>query len=241
MQYSAEPINFGIYIMFKTDSSVIPYSRQELMNEKKASRPGWITIILILVVGILLIAGCTTNAPSGGSGLTPQDTGRTQPPTASVTPAVTLDRPAPGSVKAVDFNLMIPLLPDAPVGWTAKDPEGIAIPGQDGSWTIASRSYSSGENKRAEVSIMDSAYYEVGAWGGWASQTEMMTTDGYIKSGSVAGFPSWESYDKNARNYQTWVGLDNRFMVTVSVDNSEKSDLDSFVSSINYRGITALE
>lgn len=210
------------------------------MHEKKASRPGRVTIILILVVGVFLIAGCTTNAPSEGGDLTPQDTGRIQTPTASA-PVVTLDRPAPGSVKAVDFDRLIALLPDAPVGWTANDPEGTAIPGQDGSWTIATRRYSGGENKRAEVSIMDSAYYEVGAWGGWASQTGMTTADGYIHSGSVAGFPSWESYDKNSGNYQTWVGLDNRFMVTVSVDNGEKSDLDSFVSSIHYQGITALE
>jgi hypothetical protein len=188
-----------------------------------------------------MIAGCTTSSTSSRSGSSPQEISETQPPSPSITNTVTLNRSASGSVKAVDFNLLIPLLPDAPMGWTAKDPEGIAIPEQDGSWTIASRSYSSGENKLAEVNIMDSAYYDVGPWSGWTSQTETTTKDGYIKSGTIARYPSWESYDNSTKNYQTWVGLNNRFMVTVSIDNGEKSDLESFVNSINYQGIAALK
>jgi hypothetical protein len=117
----------------------------------------------------------------------------------------------------------------------------MAMPEQDGSWTIASRSYSSGANKQAEVSIMDSAYYDVAGWGGWASLSETTTSDGYVKTGTVAGFPSWESYDKNSNSYDTWVGLNNRYLVTVTITNGEKSDLDSFVNSINYQGIAALK
>jgi hypothetical protein len=88
---------------------------------------------------------------------------------------------------------------------------------------------------------MDSAYYAVGGWEMWGRQYEMTTTDGYYKTGSVAGFPSWETYDKNSKNYGTWVGLNNRFMVTVTIDNGEKADLDLFVNSINYQGIAALK
>jgi len=36
---------------------------------------------------------------------------------------------------------------------------------------------------------------------------------GILKTGTVAGFPSWESYDKNSKSYGTWVDLNNRFMV----------------------------
>ena len=211
------------------------------MKERTISHAGWIIIIVIMIISASVIAGCMTNAPSGGSGPGPQDTKGTPSPTTPFVPTVTLNRPAPGSVKAVDFNLLIPLLPNAPAGWTAIDPEGITIPEQDGSWTIASRSYSSGANKLAEVSIMDSAYYDVGAWGGWESLTEMTTTDGYVKNGAVAGFPSWESYDKSSKSYDSWIGLNNRYMVTVVINNGQKSDLDLFVNSINYQGITALK
>jgi len=211
------------------------------MNDRTLSHIGWIIIIVIMIITTSTIAGCMTNVPSGSSVPQPQNTKVTTTPTTPAVPTVTLNRPAPGSVKAVDFNLLIPLLPNAPAGWAAVDPEGIAIPEQDGSWTIASRSYSNGANKQAEVSVMDSAYYNVGGWEGWASLIETTSNDGYVKTGTVAGFPSWESYDKNDRSYVAWIGLNNRYMVTVTITNGEKSDLDLFVNSINYPGIAALK
>lgn len=49
-----------------------------------------------------------------------------------------------------------------------------------------------------------------------------------------------EYFDKPA-SYGTWVGVNERFMVFVSVDDGSKSDLDSFVNAINYGGIAALK
>jgi hypothetical protein len=204
------------------------------MDEIRVSRIGWITIIVIMIVGFCIITGCMTNAPSGGTSPGQQTTG-------TPTPVVTTTRPAPGSVKAVDFNLLIPFLPDAPAGWTAEDPDGMTMTFENGSWTTASRSYSSGDDKHATVSIMDSAYYAVGGWEMWGQKYEMTTTEGYFKTGVVAGFPSWESYDKSSKNYGTLVGLNNRFMVSVTIDNGQKSDLDLFINSINYQGIAALK
>jgi hypothetical protein len=228
-------IQFGIYISFDTRSGIIPRVRWESMHERTVFRISWITIVVIIIVCACSITGCMTNAPSGGSGPGQQGTPGT------TAPAVTATRPAPGSVKAIDFNLLIPFLPNAPAGWTAEDPDGMTMNYQDGSWTTATRSYSRGDDKQATVSIMDSAYYAVGAWEMWGRQYEMTTTDGYYKTGTVAGFPSWETYSKNSKNYGTWVGLNNRFMVTVTIDNGEKADLDLFVNSINYRGIAALK
>jgi len=210
------------------------------MIERRVSRSGWITIVVIMVVGASVIAGCMTNAPQGGSGPGQQGTQGTTAPTV-ITPSITSTRPAPGSVTAVDFNLLIPFLPNAPTGWTADDPQGETMNETAEVWTTASRTYSLGENKQASVSIMDSAYYVVDAWDGWGSQQETATADGYDKAGTVAGFPSWESYDNTSQSYETWVGLHDRFMVTVSIDNGEKSDLDLFVNSINYQGIAALK
>jgi len=205
------------------------------MDQRTLSCIGWITLVGILIVGVSGIAGCMTNAPSGGSGPVQQGTPGTTPS------AVTATRPAPGSVKAVDFTLLIPFLPDAPSGWTAEDPDGMTMNFENGSWTTASRSYSSGDDKQATVSIMDSAYYAVGGWEMWGSQYEMTTTEGYFKTGTVAGFPSWESYDKSSKNYGTLVGLNNRFMVSVTIDNGAKADLELFLNSINYQGIAALK
>lgn len=205
------------------------------MNQRTMSCLSWITFVVILIVGASIVAGCMTNSPSGGSDPVQQST---QGPTS---PAVTVTRPAPGSVKAVDFNLLIPFLPDAPAGWTAEDPSGMTMTHEEGSWTTASRSYSRGEDKQATVSIMDSAYYAVGGWEMWGRQYEMTTTEGYYKTGIVAGFPSWETYSKSSKSYGTLVGLNNRFMVSVTIDNGEKADLDLFLNSINYPAIASLK
>lgn len=197
-----------------------------------------------MLVGASVIAGCISNPPSVGSGPNQKGTQEITAPATPTAPTVTLNRPAPGSVKAVDYNLLIPLLPNAPAGWTAGDPGGMNILDQDVLWAIATRSYSSGANKEAEVSISDSAYYNVGAWTDWASLSETniaTSADGYLKSGTVAGFPSWESYDNSSNSYNTLVGLNNRFMVAVSIQNGDKTDLDSFVNSMNYPGIATLK
>lgn len=214
----------------RPDLRIIPSVRWETMNKRTVFRISWIAIIVIMIVCTCSITGCMTNLPSGGSGSGQQGTAPT-----------TTARPAPGSVKAIDFNLLIPFLPNAPAGWTAEDPDGMTMTFQEGSYTTASRSYSSGDEKRATVSIMDSAYYAVGGWEMWGRQFEMTTTDGYLKTGTVAGFPSWETYDKNSKSYGTMVGLNNRFMVSVTIDNGEKAELDLFLNSINFQGIAALK
>jgi hypothetical protein len=88
---------------------------------------------------------------------------------------------------------------------------------------------------------MDSACYGVGGMEMWGRQYEMTTTEGYYKTGIVAGFPSWETYSKSSKSYGTLVGLNNRFMVSVTIDNGEKADLDLFLNSINYPAIAALK
>jgi hypothetical protein len=226
------------------------------MHERTLFHLRWITIVVIMIAVFSIIAGCASTAPSGGSApaqqatlvTTPETTapnqevtGETAVPLQTLAPMVTVNRPAAGSVKAVDWNLLKPFLPNAPAGWTAQDPDGSNIADLDTSWSIASRSYSGGADRQADVGLMDSAYYDVGAWTGWAGLSAATTADGYVKTGTVAGFPSWESYDTSSNSYDTWVNLDNRFMVTVSITNGSKADLDSFVNSINYAGIAALK
>jgi len=172
----------------------------------------------------------------------PNDSGPDQEvtvfPETTVT-AVIATRPGAGSVTALDFNRFFPFLPEAPEGWTADNPWGDTL-NDTVMWTFASRSYS-GENKEGIVNIIDSAYYEIGPFEDWAGRQEMTTSDGYYKTGTVAGFPSRESYDNRSNTYETSVILNDRFMVIVTMNGGEKSDLDLFVNSIDYRGIAALK
>jgi hypothetical protein len=135
---------------------------------------------------------------------------------------------------------MLPLLPNAPAGWTAEDPQGMTMTMQEGTYSFATREYTSGD-KRATVMIWDTAYYDVGGWETWKTGYSWETTDGYWRSTTISGYPAWESYSKQSNDYGAWVGVNQRFSVMITVDAGSKADLDAFVNAINYQGIAALK
>lgn len=188
---------------------------------------------LIVALGICLCmtAGCTSNS----SDTTTPDASSAASPTAGAT----VSGAAKGSVTAVPFATLISFLPDAPAGWTAEDPVGASLVIEDGQWSWASRGYTK-DDVSAMVLIQDSAYYDVGYWESWDTLVAFETTEGYYKQGKVGGYPSWEVFTKPA-SYATWVGLNERFMVYVSVDEGAKQDLDAFVNAVNYGSIAALK
>lgn len=176
--------------------------------------------MLLVALGICLCmtAGCTSDSSDT---TTPEAT--TPPASGTASGTTASGAAAKGSATAVPFATLITYLPDAPAGWTAEEPFGATWTVEDGQWTWAFRDYSK-DDARATIVIQDSAYYDVG----------------YYKQGRVSGHPSWEYFNKPA-SYGTWVGVNERFMVYVSVEDGSKSDLDSFVNAINYGGIAALE
>lgn len=210
------------------------------MRTKDAKKIAWVLLLGFALLMTCSIAGCSAppQQPPGGAGQTQGGPIGAQQTTTAVT-----TRPAPGSVNAVDFNTLIPLLPTVPAGWTADDPTGMTNQYQGGSWSMAMREYTNvaNDNIRATVTIMDSAYYDVGAWGAWGTYQEIQSTEGYWKSGTVGGYPSWETYDKKGNSYGTWIGINQRFMIIVTLDGGSKGDLDTFVHAVNYQGIANLK
>ncbi|MBP7409938.1 hypothetical protein [Methanoculleus sp. 10] len=188
---------------------------------------------LIVALGICLCmtAGCT----SGSSDTTTPETTTA----ATTAPATGVSGAARGSVSAVPFATLISFLPAAPAGWTADEPAGVTAMVEDGQWTWASREYTR-DDARAAVVIQDSAYYDVGYWESWDSLVSFETTEGYYKQKKVGGHPAWEIFSK-PDTYGTWVGVNERFMVYVSVDGGSKQDLDAFVNAVNYGGIANLK
>jgi hypothetical protein len=218
------------------------------MVQRRLLRNEWIVLLAVLAIGACMIAGCsqpsdqgTTTTTTVTGTATPAGTGTTTPagtatPVGTTIPAT---RPAPGSVQAIDFNLMLPFLPNAPAGWTAEDPQGATLTTQEGAYSFASREYTSGD-KRATITIWDSAYFNIGGWDLWTANYQYSSTDGYWRTGTVGGYPSWESYDKSSNAYSTWVGVNQRFSVLTNVDDGSKADLDTFVNAVNYAGVAAL-
>ena len=180
---------------------------------------------MVLGIFLCMTAGCTSSS---------SDT--TTPAPAAGT---TVSGAARENVTAVPFETLIPFLPAAPAGWTAEEPAGITMAVEDGQWTWATRDYTKGD-ARAAIVIQDSAYYNVGQWQMWNTFTSIETTEGYYKSKTIGGHPAWEVFSK-PDSYGTWVGVNERFMVYVSVDGGSKQDIDAFVNAINYGGIANLK
>jgi len=191
---------------------------------------------LLVMLGIcMLAAGCTTDT-------TPAETtpyGTTAVATTAPAASTTVSGAARGSVTAVPFATLISYLPGAPAGWTADEPAGATWTVEDGQWTWATREYAKGDAV-AVVQIQDSAYYDVGSWKSWDSLVAFETTEGYYRSGTVGGYPSWEYFAKPA-SYGAWIGVHERFMVYISVEDGSKQDLDAFVNAINYGGLANLK
>lgn len=196
---------------------------------------------LLLVLGICLLAAGCTSPPSDTTPETTYGTSATGTAVATTTPAAgtAVSGAAAGSVSAVPFATLITCLPGVPAGWTAEEPAGFTMTDQDSQWTWASREYTKGDAV-ATVLLQDSAYYDVGYWESWDSMVSFESTEGYYRSGTVSGHPAWEVFSKPA-SYGTWVGVNDRFMVYVSVEDGTKQDLDLFVNAVNYGSLANLK
>src|SRR6202022_1200215 len=95
---------------------------------------------------------------------------------------------------------LIPILPEAPAGWTAEKAEGSSDDVGGFKITNVHRDYRKGEGTDAPtvaISILDSVAnpnYVQGATAGWNQNSE--TAEGYSKSVTIDGNPGFEAYEK---------------------------------------------
>lgn len=180
----------------------------------------------ILTVGAVLIIGCGT-APD-------------EPPPEVVTSPEEA-RPEPGTVPAVHFSELIKFLPDAPSGWVGEEPDGMTMTFDEWTWSTADRRYTEpATDAYAFITIIDGAYLPVGPWIMWKGFFEYETVDGYLKSVSFKGFPAWEEHTK-PDHYALHVGINERFVVSISVSGSDRETLYAFAGRVDFQGIAALK
>src|SRR5438067_5407087 len=93
----------------------------------------------------------------------------------------------------VDYAKLLPILPEAPPGWTADKPEGSTSDVGGFKLTNVHRDYKKGEGDNAptaSISILDSAAnpeYAAATTAAWNYNSQ--TTEGYSKSVTVDGYP----------------------------------------------------
>jgi hypothetical protein len=101
----------------------------------------------------------------------------------------------------VDYKKLIPILPDAPTGWTAETPEGSNEEVGGFKITNVHRDYHKGEGAdapTASISILDSVAnpdYVTATTAAWNETSS--TAEGYSKSVTIDGNPGFEAVENN--------------------------------------------
>ncbi len=98
----------------------------------------------------------------------------------------------------VGFQKLVPLLPDAPAGWTAEKPDGTTMNTPQMQTTNVSRTYRKG-NESLRLQIIDGMSPALAGIAVLASTSEE-STNGYRKpytTGGVIGYEQWSSQSKS--------------------------------------------
>jgi len=190
-------------------------------------------LLIFVIIALVLLSGCTEKNTDQ---IQPEKTTNEKQSTPS-----TAQKPEPGSVQTVHFSKLIEFLPAVPTDWTANEPQGFMYTVESSSWSQATREYAKGDNIDANVGIMDSAYYDVGWFSAWEGIYNFESNEGYAKTTTIKGYPSFEIYTKSSNEYVLYVNVKDRFMIYMTVRGADKDTLNNFANSINYDAISALK
>ncbi|HEY4257646.1 MAG: hypothetical protein ACREFF_05715 [Candidatus Udaeobacter sp.] len=146
---------------------------------------------------------------------------------------------------AVDYQKLLPILPQPPQGWTADKPEGSTEDMGGFRITNAHRDYHKGEGENAPtaaISILDSVAnpdYVSATTAAWNSNSE--TNEGYGKSVTIDGNPGFEAFEKESKHATLWVMIANRFFVQVELQNQDPKELQDWIKRIDLKKLAAIK
>jgi hypothetical protein len=146
---------------------------------------------------------------------------------------------------AVDYQKLLPILPQPPQGWTADKPEGSTEDMGGFRITNAHRDYHKGDGENAPtaaISILDSVAnpdYVSATTAAWNSNSE--TNEGYGKSVTIDGNPGFEAFEKESKHATLWVMIANRFFVQVELQNQDSKELQDWIKRIDLKKLAAIK
>lgn len=145
----------------------------------------------------------------------------------------------------VDFQKLLPLLPDAPGGWTAEKPEGSTTDAGSTKITTVHRDYKKGDADNVpttSISILDSAANPdvvSATTAGWnITQT---STDGYTKSLNIDGQPGFETYENDGKHGSLWVLVAKRYLLQVETQAQDSKELQEWLKRIDLKKLAAVK
>lgn len=146
---------------------------------------------------------------------------------------------------AVDYQKLLPILPEPPSGWTADKPEGSTEDVGGFKITNVHRDYRKGEGEKAPstaISILDSVAnpdYVTATTAAWKEPSE--TADGYGKSVTIDDNPGREDYDKLQKHASLWVIIADRYFVQIELQNQEPGELQGWIKRVDLKKLAAVK
>jgi hypothetical protein len=146
---------------------------------------------------------------------------------------------------AVDYQKLLPILPEPPPGWTADKPEGSTEDVGGFKITNVHRDYRKGEGEKTPsgaISILDSVAnpdYVTATTAAWHSDSE--SSEGYGKSVTIDGNPGFETFEKETKHATLWVMIADRYFVQVELQNQEPGDLQEWIKRVNLKKLAAIK
>jgi hypothetical protein len=146
---------------------------------------------------------------------------------------------------AVDYQKLLPLLPEAPEGWTADKPEGSTEDVGGFRITNVHRDYRKGKGDTAPsaaISILDSVAnpdYVSATSAAWNDTSE--TADGYGKPVTIDGNAGREDYDKPQKHASLWVMVANRYFVQIELQNQDPKELQEWIKRVDLKKLAEIK
>ena len=146
---------------------------------------------------------------------------------------------------AVDYQKLLPILPDPPQGWVADKAEGSTEDVGGFRITNVHRDYHKGEGDKiptAAISILDSVAnpdYVNATTAAWNSNNE--SSEGYGKSVTIDGNPGFEAFEKESKHSTLWVMIANRYFVQIELQNQDPKELQEWVKHVDLKKLAAIK
>src|SRR5881409_3138180 len=146
---------------------------------------------------------------------------------------------------AVDYQKLLPLLPEAPEGWTTDKPEGSTEDVGGFRITNVHRDYRKGKGDKtptAAISILDSVAnpdYVSATTAAWNNNSE--SSEGYSKSVTIDGNPGFEAFEKESKHATLWVMIANRYFVQIELQNQDPKELQEWIKRVDLKKLATIK
>ncbi len=145
----------------------------------------------------------------------------------------------------IDYQKLLPILPDPPQGWTADKPDGSTEDVGGFRITNVHRDYRKGVGDKgptAAISILDSVAnpdYVTATTAAWNNNNE--TSEGYSKSVTIDGNPGFEAFEKESKHATLWVMIANRYFLQIELQNQDPKELQEWVKRVDLKKLAAIK